>query len=76
MMKKSKMRRVCTVPSALTSPSTKKSDRTEFCDDRLSGWLQRPAGYTVCWDPPLRGHHTGFVCRSSLTPMGSVGERP
>ena len=44
-------------------------------DDRLSGWLQRPAGDPVCRDPPASGHHTGLICRGSL-PYGSCRERP
>ena len=41
------------------------------CDDRLSGWLQCPTGEPVCC-----AHHTGFICRGSLPPMGAAGERP
>ena len=44
--------------------------------DRLSGWLQCPAGDPVCRDPPAIGHHTGFIRRCSLPPMGATGERP
>ena len=45
-------------------------------DDRLSRWLQHPAGDPYCQDPPARGHHTGFISRGSLPPMGVAGERP
>ena len=55
MLRKFMVRRGCTVPSPLTWPSTMKSDATEICDDRHSGWLQRHAGDPICRDPYLRG---------------------
>ena len=40
-------------------------------DNRLSGWLQRPAGYPVRWDHPARGNYTGFISRGFPSHHGS-----
>ena len=77
MLKNFKVRRRCTVPSPLTSPSNKKSYGTEtFASTRLSGLLQGPTVDPVYRDPPVHGHNTGFVCRWFLSPIGAARERP
>ena len=50
-----------------------KSDGANACDERFSEWLQHPARDPVCWDLPVCGHHTGFICVLS---MGAAGGRP
>ena len=79
MLKKVKLRRGHTVPSPLSYPSTNEYATTGLvggCDDRFSGWLQRPDGYQVCRDSPARAHHTGFIRRGYFPPMGDAGGRP
>ena len=49
---------------------------TRDCDERLSGWLQHPAGDPVCQGSPAHGHHMGFICIGSIPTMGGAGESP
>ena len=43
--------------------------------DGLIGFLQRPTGDPVCWEPPVRGHDAGFMCRGLPPPIGTAVER-
>ena len=51
----------------------------KVCDDRRSGWLQRPTGDPVCLDPTnwvagrtLRVDTSDFICMGSLALMGAA----
>ena len=69
--KKFEVRRVMLYAAHLLGLSLRNLMALKVSDDRLSGWLQRPAWDPVCLDPPARGHHAGFICRGSLLPYGS-----
>ena len=46
-------------------------------DDRLNGWLLRPAGEPVCRDPPVGGHHMAFFPQAfPCAPKGASDEMP
>ena len=70
------MRRWCAVPSTPTWPFNYEIGwHRKSCDERLSGWLQSPAGDPVCRYPPARGHQW-ILSVHFLSPMGAAGERP
>ena len=74
-LKKLKVLEVGTIPSPHSRPSTKTSEESSHCDERISGWMKRPYGDRVCHDLSARGLHTRFICTGSLPNMGEVGVR-
>ena len=59
------VRRGCTCPAHYLDLPLGSLMAHRVSDDRLGGRLQCTAGDPVCRDPPLRGHHTGFICWGS-----------
>ena len=67
VLKKFKVRRVCTVPSPVAWLLTEKSDGSEMF--ATTGSLDGSNILPVFWYLPAHGHHTEFIYWGSLTPI-------